>query len=201
MTIEEAQQAYGEAIGVPYVWGGSSIPPGLDCSGLVYWAAHQMGSKIPRLTAAGYQSGAASGGNANVPGHLLFWGNPAWHVAIASGGGRMVEAPKPGSFVRETSIWGSPTAGVYKFDNGGYIQPGVTTVLNATGRPEPVFTSSQWEALQRHAAGAGVPDTLVVVDEDGQLMARMRVVAQDTVDGALLSASRGRVRDMLGTSI
>lgn len=189
-----------KAIGVPYVWGGSSIPPGLDCSGLVYWAAHQMGSKIPRLTAAGYQSGA-SAGNANVPGNLLFWGSPAWHVAIASGGGRMVEAPKPGAFVRETGIWGSPTAGVYKFDNGGFLQPGVTTVVNKTGRPEPVFTSAQWDALRAHGAQAASPETLVVVDEDGQLMARMRVVARDTVDGALVPASRGRVRDMLGTSI
>jgi phage tape measure protein len=189
-----------KAIGVPYVWGGSSIPPGLDCSGLVYWAAHQMGSKIPRLTAAGYQSGA-SAGNANVPGNLLFWGSPAWHVAIASGGGRMVEAPKPGAFVRETGIWGSPTAGVYKFDNGGFLQPGMTTVLNKTGQPEPVFTSAQWDALRAHGAQAASPETLVVVDEDGQLMARMRVVARDTVDGALVPASRGRVRDMLGTSI
>lgn len=189
-----------KAIGVPYVWGGSSIPPGLDCSGLVYWAAHQTGSKIPRLTAAGYQSGA-SAGNANVPGNLLFWGSPAWHVAIASGGGRMVEAPKPGAFVRETGIWGSPTAGVYKFDNGGFLQPGVTTVVNKTGRPEPVFTSAQWDALRAHGAQAASPETLVVVDEDGQLMARMRVVARDTVDGALVPASRGRVRDMLGTSI
>ena len=37
------------AIGVSYVWGGSSIPPGLDCSGLVYWAAQQLSLKWPRL--------------------------------------------------------------------------------------------------------------------------------------------------------
>lgn len=186
-----------KAIGVPYVWGGSSIPPGLDCSGLVYWAAHQVGSSIPRLTAAGYQSGS-SAGNASVPGNLLFWGNPAWHVAIASGNGMMVEAPKPGAYVRETGIWGSPTAGVYKFDNGGYIQPGLTTVLNKTGRPEPVFTSGQWDALQNRMSSSGSPDTLVVVDEDGQLMARMRVVARGAVNNALAPASRSRARDLLG---
>ena len=186
-----------KAIGVPYVWGGSSIPPGLDCSGLVYWAAHQMGSSIPRLTAAGYQSGS-SAGNVNVPGTLLYWGNPAWHVAISSGNGMMVEAPKPGAFVRETGIWGSPTAGTYKFDNGGYIQPGLTTVLNKTGKPEPVFTSGQWDALQNRAAQAGGPDTLVVVDEDGQLMARMRVAARGAVNDALAPASRTRARDLLG---
>lgn len=186
-----------KAIGVPYVWGGSSIPPGLDCSGLVYWAAHQMGSKIPRLTAAGYQSGSGAG-NANVPGTLLYWGNPAWHVAIASGGGRMVEAPKPGAFVRETGIWGNPTAGTYKFDNGGYIQPGVTTVLNKTGRPEPVFTDGQWDVLQRHSRAQGFPETLVVVDEDGQLVGRMRVEARGVVNDALSPASRVRARDLFG---
>lgn len=186
-----------KAIGVPYVWGGSSIPPGLDCSGLIYWAAHQVGSSIPRLTAAGYQSGS-SAGNASVPGNLLFWGNPAWHVAIASGNGMMVEAPKPGAYVRETGIWGNPTAGVYKFDNGGYIQPGLTTVLNKTGRPEPVFTSGQWDALQNRMSSSGSPDTLVVVDEDGQLMARMRVVARGAVNNALAPASRSRARDLLG---
>ena len=187
-----------KAIGVPYVWGGSSIPPGLDCSGLVYWAAHQMGSKIPRLTAAGYQSGSGAG-NANVPGNLLFWGNPAWHVAIASGGGRMVEAPKPGAFVRETGIWGSPTAGTYKFDNGGYIQPGLTTVLNKTGRPEPVFTDGQWDVLQRHTRAQDYPQMLVVVDEDGQLVGRMRVEARGVVNDALSPASRSRARDLLGS--
>lgn len=186
-----------KAIGVPYVWGGSSIPPGLDCSGLVYWAAHQMGSPIPRLTAAGYQSGS-SAGNANVPGTLLYWGNPAWHVAISSGNGMMVEAPKPGAFVRETGIWGSPTAGTYKFDNGGYLQPGLTTVLNKTGKPEPVFTSGQWDALQNRVAATSGPDTLVVVDEDGQLMARMRVAARGAVNDALAPASRTRARDLLG---
>ena len=110
----------------------------------------------------------------------------------------MVEAPKPGAYVRETGIWGSPTAGVYKFDNGGYIQPGVTTVLNKTGRPEPVFTSGQWDALQNRMSSAGSPDTLVVVDEDGQLMARMRVVARGAVNNALAPASRSRARDLLG---
>ena len=189
-----------KAIGVPYVWGGSSIPPGLDCSGLVYWAAHQMGSKIPRLTAAGYQSGSGAG-NARVPGNLLFWGNPAWHVAIASGNGMMVEAPKPGAFVRETGIWGSPTAGTYKFDNGGYIQPGLTTVLNKTGHPEPVFTDGQWDILQRQSRAQGYPETLVVVDEDGQLVGRMRVEARGAVNDALSPASRTRARDLLGMSL
>jgi hypothetical protein len=37
--------------------------------------------------------------------------------------------------------------GLVQYDNGGYLQPGITTVLNATGRPEPVFTGQQWDRL------------------------------------------------------
>ena len=179
MSASDIVNAARMAIGVPYVWGGSSIPPGLDCSGLVYWAAHQMGSQIPRLTAAGYQSGASAGGSINTPGTLLFWGSPAHHIAIASGNGMMVEAPRPGLNVRETAIWGSPSTGVYKFDRGGLLQPGLTQVLNATGVPEPVFTGGQWSKIDRLLTRDNrVPDTLVILDVDGELVGRMRVEAE-----------------------
>ena len=167
------------AIGATYVWGGSSIPPGVDCSGLVYWAAHQMGSKIPRLTAAGYQAGSTPGGSLNTPGTLLFWGYPAHHIAIASGNGRMVESPTFGIPVRETSIYGSPSTGLYKFDSGGLLQPGLTTVLNATGRPEPVFTGGQWSKIDDLLGkGGSTPSVLEVRDVDGELVGRMRVEAE-----------------------
>lgn len=103
-----------KALGVPYVWGGSSIPPGLDCSGLVYWAAQQLGLGWPRLTAAGYQSASASKGMGSaVPGDLLFWGNPAYHVGIYTGPGSMIHAPQPGDYVRNAAIYGTPTVGAY----------------------------------------------------------------------------------------
>lgn len=100
------------ALGVPYVWGGASIPPGLDCSGLVYWAARQLGLGWPRLTAAGYQSASRYVSNP-LPGDLIFWGNPAHHVAIYEGAGRMIHAPQPGSNVTETGVYGAPSYGRY----------------------------------------------------------------------------------------
>jgi hypothetical protein len=33
------------------------------------------------------------------------------------------------------------------YDSGGYLPPGLTTVLNASGRPEPVLTGTQWDEL------------------------------------------------------
>lgn len=179
MAASDIVNAARMAIGATYVWGGSSIPPGVDCSGLVYWAAHQMGSNIPRLTAAGYQAGSTPGGSLNTPGTLLFWGYPAHHIAIASGGGRMVEAPTFGIPVRETPIYGSPSTGLYKFDSGGLLQPGLTTVLNATGRPEPVFTGGQWSKIDDLLGkGGNTPSVLEVRDVDGELIGRMRVEAE-----------------------
>ena len=179
MAASDIVNAARKAIGATYVWGGSSIPPGVDCSGLVYWAAHQMGSQIPRLTAAGYQAGSTPGGSYNTPGTLLFWGAPAHHIAIASGNGMMVEAPTFGIPVREIPIYGSPSTGLYKFDSGGLLQPGLTTVLNATGKPEPVFTGGQWSKIDDLLGkGGNTPSVLEVRDVDGELIGRMRVEAE-----------------------
>lgn len=91
----------------------------------------------------------------------------------------MVEAPRPGLSVRETAIWGSPSTGVYKFDRGGLLQPGLTQVLNATGVPEPVLTGGQWSKIDRLLTRDNRgPDTLVILDVDGELVGRMRVEAE-----------------------
>jgi phage-related protein len=43
------------------------------------------------------------------------------------------------------------------YDNGGWLQPGVTATVNATGRPEAVLTEGQWAtvrtAMSRQAGG------------------------------------------------
>lgn len=41
------------------------------------------------------------------------------------------------------------------YDTGGWLPPGVTTVLNATNKPEPILTSDQWDRLT-----AGDKDTM-----------------------------------------
>ena len=195
------------AIGVSYVWGGSSIPPGLDCSGLVYWAAQQLGLGWPRLTAAGYQSGSTPiSWDAKQPGDLLFWGSPAHHVAIFSGNGKMVEEPHEGASGREIAIWGSPTVGRYggarKYDAGGVLPPGVHAAVNATGAPEAVLTARQWadvralvdrggdlDALARALDGLGVS---LVLDDGEALDAHIEVVASSVARRSRRLAGRGR---------
>ena len=208
LSTSDLVTAARKAIGVPYVWGGSSVPPGLDCSGLVYWAAQQLGWGWPRLTAAGYQAASTPvAWGAKVPGDLLFWGAPAHHVAIVSGPSTMVEEPRPGLSGREIAIWGSPTVGRYggarKYDAGGLLPPGVHAAVNATGAPEAVLTARQWadvhalvdrggadpDAIARALDGLGVS---LVLDDGDALDAHIEVVASSVARRSRRLAGRGR---------
>ena len=40
-----------------------------------------------------------------------------------------------------------PYNGTMKYDAGGYLPPGLTSVVNLTGKPEPVFTDSQFSRM------------------------------------------------------
>jgi cell wall-associated NlpC family hydrolase len=97
------------ALGIPYVWGGgnSSGPTGggFDCSGLTQYAyAKGAGITIPRVAAA--QQAAASRISAAdaLPGDIAFFGAPAYHCGIVTGGGQMIHAPHTGAVVRYASI-------------------------------------------------------------------------------------------------
>lgn len=79
-------------LGKPYLWGGASPATGFDCSGLIMWAAAQMGISIPHNSAAQYNFLASQGKSMSVaqalvtPGALLYRG-PGEHVAISLGDG------------------------------------------------------------------------------------------------------------------
>jgi hypothetical protein len=71
------------------------------------------------------------------------------------------------------------------YDTGGWLPPGLTTVLNATGRPEPILTGDQWDALlQGNGGDAGLIGQLhiheVATDMEGAIAAvnhNVRVLA------------------------
>lgn len=121
-----ASSAVGAArrwIGTPYAWGGGTLNGpsegmapdvgvvGFDCSSLARFAVYQGSggaTTLPRTSQAQYdatKSQPVSLDNLR-PGDLLFWGGPnsVHHVAIYSGGGKMIEAPQSGEKIRETSI-------------------------------------------------------------------------------------------------
>ena len=97
-------------IGVRYVWGGSSPSSGFDCSGLVYHAYNQAGTKLPRKTAKGYVFGGRIISKSEAkPGDLVaYTGNDYGHVGIYVGNGKIIDASGSRQRVVERSMWNAP---------------------------------------------------------------------------------------------
>ena len=91
----------------------------------------------------------------------------------------MVEAPTFNVPVREVPIYGSPSAGIFKYDDGGWLQPGTQVITNQTRQPEAIFTGSQWSKIDQLLARENhTPDALVIRDVDDRLIGRMKVEAE-----------------------
>ena len=67
------------------------------------------------------------------------------------------------------------------YDNGGWLPTGMSLVENRSGRPEPILTGSQWDDLLG-SRGGGFPDRIMLLDEDGSILTRARVIAAEEVD-------------------
>lgn len=89
-------------LGIPYVYGGTT-PSGFDCSGFTSYVYRQAGISIPRT--ASQQQAAATRVSNPQPGDLVFFGSPAWHVAIYTGPGTMIDSPRPGKSTSERAIF------------------------------------------------------------------------------------------------
>ena len=75
--------------------------------------------------------------------------------ALGSVGGAVSDgAGAVGDFLGYANGGILPYNGTMKYDSGGYLPPGLTSVVNLTGKPEPVFTNDQWSNMEgRGAAG------------------------------------------------
>lgn len=99
-------------LGVPYVWGGESLSEGgLDCSGLVLRSLTDLGvDGVPRTARQQMHIGTKVASMAAAkPGDLLVFGGGT-HIAIYLGGGKMIDAPKPGGHVNIRDVYTTPTA-------------------------------------------------------------------------------------------
>jgi cell wall-associated NlpC family hydrolase len=95
-------------LGTPYVWGGNSRS-GVDCSGLLQQTYAAMGIALPRLSSEQIRAGQSVPYSHLRPGDLIGWdinerNNGADHIAMYAGGGRIIEAPRPGLAVRVRSL-------------------------------------------------------------------------------------------------
>jgi cell wall-associated NlpC family hydrolase len=95
----------------PYRFGGAGARV-YDCSGLVMRAAAAAGISLAHSAAAQQRSGRRVPLSQLQPGDLVFWGNPAYHVGIYVGGGRILDAPHTGTVVQIQAIWGRPSSAV-----------------------------------------------------------------------------------------
>jgi cell wall-associated NlpC family hydrolase len=85
-------------LGKPYIWGGADLT-GFDCSGLVRFIYDQVGIPVPRTAAAQYSAAKPIALAGLKPGDLLFFrtqGQRISHVAIYTGEGRFIHAPRTG---------------------------------------------------------------------------------------------------------
>lgn len=77
-------------VGNPYVWGGTSLTNGADCSGFVMSVYANFGVSLPHSSAADRSQGYAVDGLANAqPGDLICYSG---HVALYIGNGQIVHA-------------------------------------------------------------------------------------------------------------
>ncbi|MEU9569422.1 NlpC/P60 family protein [Streptomyces massasporeus] len=91
-------------IGKPYVWG--AVGPGsYDCSGLTQATWKAAGVTLPRTTYDQVNAGTTVPLSQARPGDLVFFYDDVTHVGIYIGNGMMIHAPKPGTYVREESIY------------------------------------------------------------------------------------------------
>jgi peptidoglycan DL-endopeptidase CwlO len=93
----------------PYRFGGAGSRV-FDCSGLVMRAAAAAGISLAHSAAAQQRSGHRVSLSQLQPGDLVFWGNPAYHVGIYVGGGKILDAPHTGTVVQIQAIWGRPSS-------------------------------------------------------------------------------------------
>ncbi|WP_069751564.1 hypothetical protein [Streptomyces sp. EN16] len=179
--------------GLPYQWGGNGNPS-WDCSGLVSAIESVIrGQKPHRRWATGSFSGKTA-----PPGWQL-GGKSPYMIGITNAGvghtagtingvnvesrggdgvviGSRARSYKDNLFTHQYAYKGT-------YDQGGYLQPGLNLAYNGTGRPEPVFTTQQANALSRGTAGGPSRFEGDLYLDSGEFLGRVRGEAAQVVDG------------------
>lgn len=94
-------------IGNPYVWGGTSLTKGADCSGFTMSVLANFGIKIPKYSVSQSKVGRAVSSSEMRPGDLVFYANSRGtinHVAMYIGNGQVVHAASRRSGIK-ISTW------------------------------------------------------------------------------------------------
>ena len=95
-----------EFIGNPYVWGGTSLTKGADCSGFVMSVFKKYGVNLPRNSRSQANSGTTIKVSEAKPGDLIFYakGKTINHVAIYIGNGQVIHASSPKTGIKISNV-------------------------------------------------------------------------------------------------
>lgn len=107
LGIAIAQYAV-QFVGNPYVWGGTSLTKGADCSGFVLSVYKHFGMKLTHSARAQARAGREISLSEIQPGDLVFYShgdNTIQHVAIYIGDGKIVHAQNPKDGIGISSVF------------------------------------------------------------------------------------------------
>lgn len=135
--VDDVITAAERELGRPYVYGAEG-PNTFDCSGLMQFVFSQVGISLPRTAAQ--QQAATTRVSSPMPGDLVFWGSPAYHVALYIGGGKIIAAPHSGTVVQIQDVWGKPSGYGRVKGLGTALAPAVGVTTAAVSTASNVFT-------------------------------------------------------------
>lgn len=97
-------------VGNPYVYGGTSLTNGADCSGFVMSVYANFGISLPRTSGEQGASGSAVNGIENAkPGDLIWYSG---HIGIYIGNGQLVHASNPKNGIMISNVNYRPILGI-----------------------------------------------------------------------------------------
>ncbi len=105
VRVELCQYAK-QFIGNPYVWGGTSLTKGADCSGFTLSVFKKYGISLPHYSVSQSQMGKKVSLSEAKAGDLVFYakGNTVNHVAIYLGNGQVVHASSPRTGIKISNV-------------------------------------------------------------------------------------------------
>lgn len=153
------------ALGTPYVWGGTNLQKGVDCSGLCGTAYRLAGVNLPRTSQEQYASlNIKVSKGQEIPGDLIFSymneggvSGPG-HVVMSLGKGKVIAADHTGTPVRieDASVFDSvyvgsrrvvPFAGHGSFTGHGISVPGSGVVSDIGSGLSTLTDPSTWRRI------------------------------------------------------